>query len=150
MDNSPRQAVESAAFTQCQDDSRLQPPRHWSPPLPSWHGLERSTVTHHLPAYPYLSLIYWLRTRTKLTSGDLAVRGDQWPLLLYAEQKFDPEEPWDGLLRSELLIWVRTTPFSFWIIHYVIYRPSSTSSLRPVPWRKRSRQRDQATLVSMA
>jgi len=73
-------------------------------------------------------LICWHRTRTKLMSGELAVRGDQWPLLLYAKQKFDPEEPWDGLLRSELLIWVRTTPISFWIIHYFVLRLSSISS----------------------
>jgi len=38
----------------------------------------------------------------------MAVRGDQWPLLVYAKQEFNPEEPWDGLLRSELLVWVRT------------------------------------------
>ncbi|KAF8329620.1 hypothetical protein F5887DRAFT_896688, partial [Amanita rubescens] len=44
-------------------------------------------------------------TRTKLTSGQLAVKGDQWPLILYAKQEFDPEDPWDGLFRSELLVW---------------------------------------------
>ncbi|KAM6503022.1 hypothetical protein JOM56_002999 [Amanita muscaria] len=41
----------------------------------------------------------------KLSTGEMAVRGDQWPLLVYAKQKFDPEEPWDGLFRSELLVW---------------------------------------------
>ncbi|KAF8342369.1 hypothetical protein F5887DRAFT_1215964 [Amanita rubescens] len=45
------------------------------------------------------------QTRTKLASGELGVRGDQWPLMLYAKQQFDPEEPWDGLFRSELLVW---------------------------------------------
>ncbi|KAF8332946.1 hypothetical protein F5887DRAFT_1063780 [Amanita rubescens] len=44
-------------------------------------------------------------TRTKLTSGQLAVKGDQWPLILYAKQEFDSEDPWDGLFRSELLVW---------------------------------------------
>lgn len=43
--------------------------------------------------------------RTKLSSGELAVRGDQWPLLVYANQEFDPEDPWNGLFRSRLLVW---------------------------------------------
>ena len=29
--------------------------------------------------------------RAKLSSGELAVRGDQWPLLVYANQEYDPE-----------------------------------------------------------
>ena len=36
----------------------------------------------------------------------MAVRGDQWPLLVYARHEFDPEEPWDGLFRSQPLVWV--------------------------------------------
>ncbi|KAF8313931.1 hypothetical protein F5887DRAFT_895973, partial [Amanita rubescens] len=44
-------------------------------------------------------------TRANLISGQLAVKGDQWPLILYAKQEFDPEDPWDGLFRSELLVW---------------------------------------------
>ena len=50
------------------------------------------------------------RTCVKLASGEMVVRGDQWPLLVYAKQEFNPEEPWDGLLRSELLVWVRMPP----------------------------------------
>ncbi|KAG0705277.1 hypothetical protein DFH29DRAFT_980969 [Suillus ampliporus] len=30
--------------------------------------------------------------------------GDQWPLFLYAKEAYDPEDPWDGLLRSRLLV----------------------------------------------
>jgi hypothetical protein len=41
----------------------------------------------------------------------MVVRGDQWPLLVYAKQMFDPVEPWDGLFRSELLVWVRSHLF---------------------------------------
>jgi hypothetical protein len=48
------------------------------------------------------------RIRSKLASGEMAVRGDQWPLLLYTKQEYDPEEPWDGFFRSELLLWVST------------------------------------------
>ncbi|KAM6493885.1 hypothetical protein JOM56_010246 [Amanita muscaria] len=43
--------------------------------------------------------------RAKLSTGEMAVQGDQWPLLVYAKQKFDSEEPWEGLFRSELLVW---------------------------------------------
>jgi hypothetical protein len=44
--------------------------------------------------------------RAKLSNGELAVRGDQWPMLVYANQEYDPEEPWEGLFRSQLLVWV--------------------------------------------
>lgn len=50
--------------------------------------------------------------REKLSSGEMTVRGDQWPLLLYANQEYDPEDPWEGLFRSQLLIWV-SVPLSF-------------------------------------
>ena len=33
--------------------------------------------------------------------------GDHWPLLLYADCKYDSEEPWDGLFQNKLLVWVR-------------------------------------------
>jgi hypothetical protein len=35
------------------------------------------------------------------------VRGDQWPLFLYADEKFDPKRPWDGLLQNQILVLVR-------------------------------------------
>jgi hypothetical protein len=58
------------------------------------------------------------RIRAKLTSGEMAVRGDQWPLLVYANQEFNCEAPWDGLFRSELLVWVRRhLSVSFFFIH---------------------------------
>ena len=53
-------------------------------------------------------LSHRFRIRTKLSSGEMTVHGDQWPLLVYANQEFNPEEPWDGLFRSQLLAWVRT------------------------------------------
>lgn len=45
-----------------------------------------------------------------LRSGELAVSGDQWPLFLFAGYKFNPEDPWDGLFRSTLLVCVRYIP----------------------------------------
>ncbi|TDL14632.1 hypothetical protein BD410DRAFT_858948 [Rickenella mellea] len=43
--------------------------------------------------------------RESLASGTLAVSGDQWPLLVYANQEYDVNEPWKGLFRSQLLVW---------------------------------------------
>jgi len=42
----------------------------------------------------------------KLASGELIVCGDQWPMLVYTNQEYDPEDPWNGLFKSQLLIWV--------------------------------------------
>ena len=48
----------------------------------------------------------------KLANGDIRVSGDQWPLLLYKDQKYDPDKPWDGLFRCKLLVLVS-------LIHYL-------------------------------
>lgn len=48
------------------------------------------------------------RTRTKLENGELQVIGDQWPIFLYANYMYDSDDPWNGLLRSGLLVAVRT------------------------------------------
>ncbi|KAG1861313.1 hypothetical protein F4604DRAFT_1882483 [Suillus subluteus] len=47
----------------------------------------------------------WLNAETKrsLKSGEIAVCGDQWPIFLYAGSVYDAEDPWKGLLRSEML-----------------------------------------------
>jgi hypothetical protein len=42
--------------------------------------------------------------KAKLKSGEMSVRGDQWPLFLYADLAYDPDDPWNGLLRSQLLV----------------------------------------------
>jgi len=44
--------------------------------------------------------------RTKLSSGEMTVSGDQWPMMVYADQEYDHEDPWAGLFRSRLLVWV--------------------------------------------
>ncbi|KAF8239325.1 hypothetical protein L208DRAFT_1238246 [Tricholoma matsutake] len=43
--------------------------------------------------------------REKLSSGKMPVHGDQWPMLVYADQEYDPQDPWEGLFRSRILIW---------------------------------------------
>ncbi|KAG1771119.1 hypothetical protein EV702DRAFT_1202148 [Suillus placidus] len=47
-----------------------------------------------------------LETKEKLQSGELWVCGDQWPIFVYANYTYDPEDPWCGLLRSRLLVYV--------------------------------------------
>lgn len=42
--------------------------------------------------------------KEKLRSGEVGVSGDQWPVFLYAGYTFDPEDPWNGLLRSSILV----------------------------------------------
>lgn len=44
------------------------------------------------------------RTKAKLMNGQIQVAGDQWPLFLYANYTYDPEDPWNGLLRGGLLV----------------------------------------------
>ncbi len=46
------------------------------------------------------------RVRTKLASGEMAVFGDQWPLFVYTNLKYDPDDPWSGLFRNHILVWV--------------------------------------------
>ncbi|KAG1891596.1 uncharacterized protein F5891DRAFT_1131556 [Suillus fuscotomentosus] len=57
-----------------------------------------------------------IETKQGLKSGETAVSGDQWPVFLYAGYEYDSEDPWKGLLRSEILIFgykhVFTSPSS--------------------------------------
>lgn len=46
--------------------------------------------------------------RKKLRSGELVVTGDQWPIFLYEGLKYDEENPWEGFLRSKIMISVST------------------------------------------
>ena len=45
--------------------------------------------------------------KSKLTNSQIQVAGNQWPLFLYANYAYDVEDPWNGLLHSGLLVWVR-------------------------------------------
>jgi hypothetical protein len=53
------------------------------------------------------------RTKERLRSGELAVAGDQWPLLLYHGYNFDPDDPWNGLFRSSILVSVSSTIWGY-------------------------------------
>ena len=51
-----------------------------------------------------IAQLTWASVKQKLRSGEISVSGDQWPIFLYANYKFDPEEPWKGLLKSSILV----------------------------------------------
>jgi hypothetical protein len=77
----------------------------WNEPelVPSWHLFLHSSS-------------HWFRVRAKLSSGEMAVSGDQWPLLMYANQQYDPEDPLEGLFRSHLLVWVCSDSFLIFVL----------------------------------
>jgi hypothetical protein len=75
----------------------------------------------------------------KLRSGELHVRGDQWPLCLYADLEYDSEDPWNGLLRNQLLVLVSghatrsplITDYAFQAYKHVFTSPSSVDEDEP-------------------
>ena len=58
--------------------------------------------------------------RKRLASGELAVHGDQWPMLVYANQEYDEDEPWEGLFRNQLLVWVKISSFLFVLLTHAM------------------------------
>ncbi|KAG1737726.1 hypothetical protein EDB19DRAFT_1636705 [Suillus lakei] len=64
-------------------------------------------------------------TKEKLRSGKLWVCGDQWPIFVYANYMYDPEDLWFGFLKSQLLVYVGT---------HVITSPSSVKREPKAMW----------------
>jgi hypothetical protein len=44
------------------------------------------------------------RVREKMRDGQFHIAGNQWPILLHANHTYDPEDPWNGLLRGGILV----------------------------------------------
>ena len=44
--------------------------------------------------------------KQSLRSGETTVSGDHWPIFLYSGYTYDPDDPWNGLFRSVLLVLV--------------------------------------------
>ena len=55
--------------------------------------------------------------REKLKSGEITVSGDQWPVFLYAGNTYDPEDPWNRLLQSHILVCVSLFNFTTSALH---------------------------------
>ena len=83
-----------------------------------WNNMEWVLIHS---AFCYFFIMYVApSTHTKLANGELQVSGDQWPIFLYADYTYDSEDPWNGLLRSGLLVSVslndERSGFSCWPI----------------------------------
>ena len=55
--------------------------------------------------------------KQQLRSGEVHVRGDQWPIFLYAGLTYHPDDPWNGLFRNQLLVIVSNIPRSEMVDH---------------------------------
>ncbi|THH06871.1 hypothetical protein EW146_g9483 [Bondarzewia mesenterica] len=42
--------------------------------------------------------------KEQLHNGEVVIAGDQWLIVLYSGEAYDPEDPWNGLFRGTLLI----------------------------------------------
>jgi hypothetical protein len=76
--------------------------------LSTWTGLTKSKSISRM----ILNMLTMCRVKASLRSGEDVVTGDRWPIFLYADCKYDHEDPWNGLLRSNLVVNVcRLIPF---------------------------------------
>lgn len=112
--------------------------------LPIWIGPMRSRCDI-LRSEPE----FWRtnRIKAKLKSGELIVRGDQWPIFLYSNNIYDAEDPWNGLLRSSLLIQASSPfPLSTYTESQYLARPISIFLLRQARLIRSPKQRGQVML----
>lgn len=74
--------------------------------MPSWARLGKPGVsvvklTHIIlctdRCQPY-------RIKLSLRNGESTVSGDQWPLLVYKDYIYNPENPWAGVFHSSILV----------------------------------------------
>jgi hypothetical protein len=47
--------------------------------------------------------------KDKLRGGTYIVPGDQWPIFMWKDCKYDEHDPWKGFLRSKILVKVSYT-----------------------------------------
>ena len=70
----------------------------------------------------------------KLRRGETLVSGDQWPVFLYHGYNYDPQDPWNGLFRSTVLVCVSfSQPSLARRTAYPLLRATSTYLHRQVP-----------------
>jgi hypothetical protein len=58
--------------------------------------------------WPNLALTYGPRIRQQLRNKELTVSGSHWPIFLYQNERFNQDDPWQGLFRSKILVSVST------------------------------------------
>ena len=78
----------------------------------------------------HVCAIFCYRIKEKLHKGQLQVLGNQWPMLLYASYTYDPDDPWNSLLHSGILILVSHCSWHLWLLmptHSQAYKHIFTS-----------------------
>ncbi|RDB16267.1 hypothetical protein Hypma_003004 [Hypsizygus marmoreus] len=78
-----------------------------SPPLSRRHKFDRGFKHERTGALLCPAGLSWddPEIKAKLRSGEMRVRGDNWPIFFYADYKCDPNgNPWHGLLKSRILV----------------------------------------------
>ncbi|RDB22918.1 hypothetical protein Hypma_009847 [Hypsizygus marmoreus] len=77
------------------------------PPLSRRHKVDRGFKHEKTGALLCPAGLSWQDPiiKEKLRSGEMRVRGDNWPIFFYANYKCDINaNPWDGLLKSQILV----------------------------------------------
>lgn len=119
LDHAKRTSADTVFGSEFQGGSRFSPWANRSAPLPCRFGLVQFWVTSFIFVTRNVGCwrINHSRIKAKLRSGEMAVSGDQWPLFLYAGYTYDPEDPWNGLLRSGLLVSV--SDLLAWLLNHI-------------------------------
>ena len=66
-----------------------------------WNDAESAFLLFHMLFTPLIPLFFSIRE--KLSSGEMPVHGDQWPMLVYADQEYDPKTLGRGCLEAVFL-----------------------------------------------
>ena len=61
--------------------------------------------------FEFVCTLMFLSTKENLRNGEIIISGDQLPLFIYQGYYCDPEDPWNGLFRSSLLVSVCSCRF---------------------------------------
>jgi hypothetical protein len=92
------------------------------------------------------------RVKVKLKLGKILVTDNQWPIFPYTGYSYDPEDPWNGLLQSSLLVRVSHFFYMTSFIWYLIlndFRPSNMFSHCQAQYTRSQRPLSPETLVFM-
>lgn len=103
--------------------------------LLGWIGATQSEFLNHWHGW-----CWWLKEN--LRSGEMSVCGDQWPIFLYAHHTYDADDPWCGLLRSCLLVYLSGHIFHaafcsiehHWAYKHIFMSPSSVNKEPKAMW----------------
>lgn len=70
----------------------------------TWIGMTLSRLSPSAPDCIALIVVVADRIKRQLRSKELAIAGSHWPIFVYKDERYDPENPWNGLFRNEILV----------------------------------------------